>query len=52
VKVGDRVAACWHSCRSPLYIGTVEKKNPATTTVKWSDGSSPTEVKEGELTLF
>lgn len=52
IKVGDRVAACWHSCKSSLYIGTVEKKTPTGASVKWSDGSSPSDVKEGDLTLF
>jgi len=52
VKVGDRVAACWHSCRSSLYIGTVEKKTATGVSVKWNDGSSPSDVKEGDFTLF
>ena len=52
VKVGDRVAACWHSCRSALYIGTVEKKTATTATVKWNDGSSPSPVNDGSLALF
>jgi len=52
IKVGDRVAGCWHSCRGSLYIGTVDKKIPTGATVKWSDGSTPTDVKEGDLTLF
>lgn len=52
IKVGDRVMGCWHTCRGSLYLGTVDKKTPAGATVKWSDGGSPTDVKDGELTLF
>ena len=52
IKVGDRVAGCWHSCKGSLYYGTVATKTPTGATVKWSDGSSPTEVKDGDLTLF
>ena len=52
IKVGDHVAACWHSCKSSLYQGVVEKKTPAGATVKWDDGSSASDVKDGDLTLF
>ena len=52
VKVGDRVAGCWRSCRTSLYVGTVDKKTPTGATIKWSDGSSPSDVKDGEFALF
>jgi hypothetical protein len=52
IKVGDRVAGCWHSCKGSVYYGTVTAKTPTGATVKWSDGSTPTEVKDGDLTLF
>ncbi len=52
VKVGDRIAGCWHTCRGSLSVGTVDKKTPTGVTIKWSDGSSPLDVKDGEFTLF
>ncbi len=55
LKVGDRVAGCWRSCRSSLYMGAIEKINPkrpaAPFTIKWDDGTS-SDVKEGEVTRF
>jgi len=52
LKVGDHVAACWHSCKSAVYMGSVVKKTGTVFSVKWEDGSSPSDVKEGDLTLF
>ena len=52
VHVGERVMACWHSCKSPLYLGTVQAKTGNAVTVKWQDGSAPSDVKAGEIALF
>jgi hypothetical protein len=43
VQVGERVLACWGG-KPTLYPGTVLSKSASGCTVKWEDGTKPTEV--------
>lgn len=45
---GDRVLACWND-GAQMYPGKVEKKGEKTATVRWEDGSEPSEVAFGKL---
>ncbi|MBS0658399.1 MAG: caspase family protein [Verrucomicrobia bacterium] len=43
VRVGDRVLACWAG-KARMYPGRVEKIGPKAATIRWEDGTAPTEV--------
>lgn len=45
---GERVIASWND-EARLYPGTVVKKNGKTVTIRWEDGSDPTEVPVGKI---
>jgi hypothetical protein len=46
-SVGDKVLAVWSSGR--FYPGTVEKAAGSTYTIKWDDGSTPSEVEATKI---
>ena len=43
VRIGDRVLACWDN-GPRMFPGKVESINRQTATVRWEDGTAPTEV--------
>ena len=43
IHVGDRVLACWEN-KPRMFPGKVESINDKTVTVRWEDGSAPSEV--------
>lgn len=45
--VGDKVLAVWSAGR--FYPGTVEAATPPTYTIKWDDGSTPSEVDAAKI---
>ena len=51
IKVGSRVMAVW-SKNGRMYDGTVTARKDGSFTVKWDDGSAPSDVAEDNIVLL